>query len=685
VKIAWSEIFRLLGTDEFKVGVLLLLVSGLFLIPGAAGALAGLLRKRAYKGYAASISFGRAEIERALKGYVRHEGMLTDPSAKMDLADALSAPRKCIFRMLDDFIVGAESGKHLFIFADCGMGKTTFLINYFHLRRQWLRRRRTSVVLISLSKDGYLEEIEAVPAERRAETVILMDAFDEDPLVLEGVHKRLALIVSMTSSFKAVVISCRSQFFASDSEIPVGTGTVRVGPTPAGQSKEHVFNRFYLAPFDRKRIKQYIKLAFPGIAYFVRRRSAEDLVDRVPSLVMRPMLLAHISDVIDSERGSLMSQADIYQAIVSAWVKREEPWVVSGEALLQFSKKFALNIFELRHERGGEHCSRDDLIAMARLWSVQIRSELLTGRSLLNRTEDGRCKFAHRSIMEYFVSEGILDGSSGRSVDMTSQIATFLFERLNIKPSRYAGKLDYGSRIEIVDAEKRLGYSTNYNLIHEDGDELNPQFVYGLKIVTEVGESTRLGEHLQDMLGRLSRGDRVRDVRIAVSGDHELTGYLSVWSEHKAVLSRIRVNSEDWAAIMGRKWSARNFWNLVGRFASGRSSSADISYRAATYCNSADDFLGVDPASRCKVLSADIDNSNGGMVLRLIPGFTDAGPLAPFGILKGGSVTLVAGRKFALLTERVWEKDDANLPGRLIPQEQALVPPSERWDVRERG
>lgn len=680
----WPEVLRLMHTDEFRVGVLLLLIGSIFAIPKAIAALSAWLRRRAYAGYASSISFGQGEVEKALRGYVHQQGMTSDPSAKMDLSDALAAPRESVFTMLDSFVLGQSAERHLFVFADCGMGKTTLLINYFHRKRKWLRRKNVSIVLVCLSKDGYLQEIEAVPLQRRPETVILMDAFDEDPLVVEGVKKRLDLIIRMTASFKAVVISCRSQFFSSDAEIPTSTGELRAGPTPPGRSKALQFERIYLAPFDEKRVARYLRLAFPGLLSLGRRAEAKKLVNRFPSLVMRPMLLAHISEIMDSDRdSSLMSQADIYQAIVAGWAKRESHWI-PATILLRFSKKFALNIFDRRHERGGEYCSKEELTSMAQGWGVQVRSDLLAGRSLLNRTEDGRCKFAHRSILEYFISEGILDGSSPEKLELTSQIGAFLFDRLGVRAEAMVGKLDIDSRVELVEAEKRLGYSTNFNLMYEDAMELDPASIYGLSIINELDEDVCLGEHLEGMLGATKGGGDLVDVRISVSaGKGMVSAYISIWSERKATLSHAKISASQWFSVVGRRWSSRSFFNVVGRFDPVRLDVANIRYRLSTFCNSAEDSLGVDSAESCKTLSVGLDET--GTTVRLIPGFVDRGPWAPFGILRGGSTSLVEGRKFATISERVWNQNDASLPGRVIDQEEAIVPAAERWQVRDRG
>jgi len=681
-----QEIERLFRTDDFKIGLLISAITAVGAAIKMAPWVKSYLGDRAYKQYAASTSFGRDEVKSALSGYVSHEGMSSDPSTRLDLADALAIRREPLFSMLDELVLTKKTSKHVFVFADCGMGKTTFLINYFHRRRNRFRRNKLSMVLVSLSRSGYLDEIRSIPPERHAETVLLMDAFDEDPLVFDGVAKRLETIVNLTSSFRSVVISCRSQFFASDKDIPVTTGAVRVGPTPLGVSKEYEFTRLYIAPFDGKRVRQYLRTAFPGLFRIRKRVRSMDMISRVPSLVMRPMLLAHISDVLEDEnQKSLMNVADIYQAIVSAWVKRESRWV-NDRSLLDFSKRLALDIFQKRHFRGGEHCSRHELTELAAAWKIPIKEEFLTGRSLLNRTDDGRCKFAHRSIMEYLVATAILEGLASDEIELTAQISSFIFERLGIAPRFPDGLLDQGATLAPTAPENRLGYPTNFNMYYDSPEALDASLLYGVPVQDGVGAVCKLGEHIQYMMEHLAEPGRIRDVRISVAhqtGDVAIA-YISVWGSSAAALSRLILRVDDWIAMFGHRWLGRRFLNVVGRRTYRGDSASDLSYYATTLSNFASDVLGVESADDCQVLSAGAEGGER-VGLRLIPNFQGAGPLLPFGILRGGSLTHLDGKKTRLLHRRELDSSWNPTIGMPINQESPLMPVAERWPAGKRG
>ena len=58
------------------------------------------------------------------------------------------------------------------------------------------------------------------------------------------------------SSFSRVVITCRTQFFPRDEEIPVETGIRRgLGPRKAG-AECYEFVKLYLSPFDDQDVKR---------------------------------------------------------------------------------------------------------------------------------------------------------------------------------------------------------------------------------------------------------------------------------------------------------------------------------------------------------------------------------------------------------------------------------------------
>ena len=63
-----------------------------------------------------------------------------------------------------------------------------------------------------------LEDIEKV--KDKENTILLLDAFDEDLEAIKDHPKRLNEILSKVHKFREIVITCRTQFFPSEKEEP---------------------------------------------------------------------------------------------------------------------------------------------------------------------------------------------------------------------------------------------------------------------------------------------------------------------------------------------------------------------------------------------------------------------------------------------------------------------------------
>ena len=65
------------------------------------------------------------------------------------------------------------------------------------------------------------------------------------------------------------------------------------------------------------------------------------MVAKIPLLTARPMLLAHIDDLVKSKRDFHFSY-ELYEEMVEAWIKRERGFIKKAEALREFSERLRL-------------------------------------------------------------------------------------------------------------------------------------------------------------------------------------------------------------------------------------------------------------------------------------------------------------------------------------------------------
>lgn len=345
------------------------------------------------------------EIAFTVKGYVQPSCSPLDP-ANADDEGYLADIREPVFDFMDRAITEAGSRNYVLLLADSGMGKTSFCISYrAHLLQQTPNQ---DVAVISLSMPSCDRRIASIP--NKSSCILLLDALDEDVKAISDGRKRLEELLEMASDFQSVVITCRSQFFSDDHAIPVETPIRRAGPRAHGQNQNASLKRFYLSPFDDRQVKRYINRHFPlwNVKRLRQRARAFELVRNIPELAIRPMLLERLPEIARGQE-DLQELYQLYEFMVRGWADRERGWIPQDK-LLAVSREIAVSLFAQRGQRT-QRISRQELdrIANAHIQGDPDWDHLKT-RSLLNRGSNGMFKFAHLSIMEFFVVEAALDG-----------------------------------------------------------------------------------------------------------------------------------------------------------------------------------------------------------------------------------------------------------------------------------
>jgi hypothetical protein len=379
--------------------------------------------RRAFRNVASSQGvneFTLAQFSQAVRYYVEPACGPVDPAGAEDYRQAFTIPVG-LFRALDEAILERPSQRFLFLLADSGMGKTSGMLNYYS--RNLGRRRRVPMAIFYLGRPGVVERIGAIGDP--GHTVLLLDALDEDPKAIDDHADRIRELATAASSFRSVIISCRSQFFSAEEEITQETGVINIGPRSAGEGHTYKFNKLYIAPLNNTQVSRYLRRRL-GLLNRGRRAQARRVVEMIGDLSARPMLLAYVEDLLDLPVGQVTLSA-AYSRIVDAWIERERDQVGKVDALLSFSEQLAVDVILNRVERGGEHVSKKEILALAARWGIDLEGWKLTGRSLLNRDAIGRFKFAHRSILEFlFVRSFVRGNALCLGSEWTDQMLHFL-------------------------------------------------------------------------------------------------------------------------------------------------------------------------------------------------------------------------------------------------------------------
>ena len=320
--------------------------------------------------------------------------------------------------------------RHLFILSGAGMGKTSLLLmlKLGHLSGFW--PKGYDCLLLKLGEDT-LGIVEA--HQDRAHTVLLLDALDEDPLAWGNIENRLLTILQATENFRRVIISCRTQFFPETGADPFKVpGRVEVGG--------YVCPMKFLSLFDEEQVGAYLRKRFAVRWCDPRsygngsiRRQAEDLVGSLQSLRFRPLLLAHIQDILDA-KGREWNAYTLYEAMVESWLLREERKFRKREKEPPTKEMLWAVCSEIAQDmqaRGARSLTGDELAALIRRLpaAAHLKDLDVGGRSLMNLNAEGHFRFSHYSIQEFLVAHALVTGHAdlaGPELRFTDQILAFL-------------------------------------------------------------------------------------------------------------------------------------------------------------------------------------------------------------------------------------------------------------------
>ncbi len=302
------------------------------------------------------------------------------------------------------FSNNSSVSRYYVIFADSGMGKTTFLLNLY-TRYQAKKFKSLKIKLLPLAHPDIDKDIESIPEIDKSRTILLLDAFDEDLKAISNYSSRLTELIDKTRKFKRVVFTCRTQFFPNEIQEPLETGVMKYG----GEKGYHTFQKFYLSPFDSGEVKKYLRKRF-SIFSIIKRIRANKIIEKSPSLMVRPMLLSYI-DLLVEDNNKYQFTYEIYESLINKWIEREaniKPADARNEyakELYKFSDAIATYIYINRDISKGLIINGEAMAKFAKEHDVLLEEMDMKSRSLLNRNSEGYYKFSHKSILEYFLAK----------------------------------------------------------------------------------------------------------------------------------------------------------------------------------------------------------------------------------------------------------------------------------------
>jgi hypothetical protein len=302
------------------------------------------------------------------------------------------------------------------------------MLKLAHLTAFW--PRTYTCELFKLGPDT-LKDIAAVPEKRQC--VLLLDALDEDPEALGRINARLQEVLEATVNFRRVIITCRTQFFPGKAAgSSGGPEQVVVGGFSCPMIFVSLFNEQQVTEYLKKRYPRRWYHFLPLIANKPQVR-ASVLLKKMGSLKMRPLLLAHIEDLV-AVPDRKWNEYAVFDALVTAWLNREYRKLrrtygdeTPSVAELRLACISLAEQMQLGGDRRVAAAELEKLVARNLPWSA-LHSFDIGGRTLLNRDAAGFYRFSHYSLQEFLVASGLSVGAIVSSPPMTQLIAMLVVQ-----------------------------------------------------------------------------------------------------------------------------------------------------------------------------------------------------------------------------------------------------------------
>ncbi|RJP73206.1 MAG: hypothetical protein C4539_02190 [Ignavibacteriales bacterium] len=453
------------------------------------------------------------DVERTTKYYIplKYQNVAPNEDEELGRRYIAAAKNKIIPLFLNDIFQNEEgNNKYYLILADTGMGKTTFLINLYiayknKFRILFKRQKKYEIKLFPLGNSNTLEEIKSL--RDKENTILLLDAFDEDIEAIKDYKKRLDSILSIVYKFRVIILTCRTQFFPSREEEPHETGYFT-----GGEQGEYQFQKLYLSAFDNKDVKKFLSKRYSKIFQFRKYHRAKIIAEKSPNLVVRPMLLSNIDELLSSRKTYRFS-FEIYETLIMRWFERESKKPKIRELfetkenfirlIASFSKKLAIELYKNREKYGGYYLPREENFPkeISNIFDPQkfdsfFSEKIGKTKSLLNRDAIGNYKFSHKSILEYFLAqELVINHNFFNNFNFSGMDATFnflkdmFFDKLQHSEGEFSYKEDKKSTQQLSSLTfKKSIFVENLIIKLQDSDCLHliKLFFPSVKIITII-------------------------------------------------------------------------------------------------------------------------------------------------------------------------------------------------------
>lgn len=357
--------------------------------------------------------YSKGVIEQAIRFYIQ-------PECKI-LTNNNISEQKNIFKFFDDALNQPIDYKYIFLLGDTGIGKTSFLLNYFirNLRRSC--RKRFNLYLLPLGLADRDDQIGAITNKNNI--VLFLDGLDEDFLIdYVGYQNRIDQLIELTKEFKKVVITCRPKILSEDKKIPTETNVKKpLYPIKLDSTRYHNPCIVNILPFTDEQVKTYLKYRYP-IWQIKRRQQVQKIANKLEALKYHPMILEYVDKLINMSNVTF----EIYENIIQNLLKREKSSLKGNDlkSIQIFINQFTVFSYMQFGESGLDKLSNNQLKELATMWNSPMTN--------FDGLENYQL-FMNPPLRDYVVIKEFWEKGGRSGLQWTKQMKKLFLEMLRIK------------------------------------------------------------------------------------------------------------------------------------------------------------------------------------------------------------------------------------------------------------
>ncbi|MEL6192402.1 MAG: hypothetical protein AAFR66_10140 [Bacteroidota bacterium] len=286
------------------------------------------------------------------------------------------------------------------VLGEGGAGKTHFLVyllTKYHLK--W--NKPYKIAFHACHEAALLPKLREY--DNPEETILILDGLDEDGRSMTDFRKRIDEILTATSSFAKIIISCNQWYLSQFVNFSDQEEYVRL----EGLNSSELFLTLFLLPFSQNQQLKLYKQTHKSLSSKGQLR-LKGILSQAAELFEKPILWRY-SNLLVEEEGTLRAESQAWGRVIDRWVSHNSIGLPSEkvreqEGIQELLINLAHDMFTQVERRGGFFIPEAQFYALLQKHGITPRK---LSQEVLTHDPDGHIIFSHKNLLAYLLAKGV--------------------------------------------------------------------------------------------------------------------------------------------------------------------------------------------------------------------------------------------------------------------------------------